>query len=193
MSTITWPTAIVVRQAGLRLATTQRLHTAPTSGSEQAVDLLNDRWMLSLVLSARARFDSGARIEAFIAAMRGQTNTVALWHFVRPTVRGTLASATCGAAAQGAASVTLTGTGTLKAGDMLGIGGLLLQVADDVTLSGSGAVSIVNRLRTAITGGSAVTLTKPTALFRLATPQAGVQYMPGKSDEVALDFAEVVA
>lgn len=193
MSTITWPSTAIVRQASMRLATVQRVHASPFGGSEQAVDLLNDRWLLSLVLSARARFDNGAQIEAFIAALRGQTNTVNLWHFARPTVRGTLASATCGAAAQGAASITLTGTGTLKAGDMLGIGGLLLQVAADVSISGSGAVSIVNRLRTAISGGSAVTFTKPTAPFRLASPGAAVQYMPGMSDAVSLDFAEVVA
>ena len=51
--------------------------------------------LLSLTLTQRAGFDWGAKAEAFIAALRGQTNTVALWHFARPTVRGTLASATC--------------------------------------------------------------------------------------------------
>lgn len=195
MSTITWPTGLVPAQCSLRLATVQRVHASPFGGSEQAVDLLNDRWMLSLVLSARSGFDKGAQLEAFIAALRGQTNTVNLWHFARPTVRGTLDSATCGATSQGASAVTLavTGTKTLKAGDMLGISGMLLQVAADVSITTSGSVTLVNRLRTAIAGPTtAVTLTKPTASFRLASPDARVNYVPGHSEPVALDFVEVI-
>lgn len=190
MSTVTWPASITPKMASLRLQTVQRVHASPFGGSEQTVDLLNDRWMMSLMLTQRAGFDVGAQIEAFIAALRGQTNTVALWHFARPNVRGTLASATCASVAQGAAAVVLTGSGTLKAGDMLGISGLLLQVAADVTVGSGTSVSIVNRLRTAVSG--AVTLVKPTANFRLIGSPA-VQYMPGMSDSVALEFAEVVA
>lgn len=190
MSTITWPASLVPKTASLRLQTVQRVHASPFGGSEQTVDLLNDRWMLSLTLTQRAGFDWGAKAEAFIAALRGQTNTVALWHFARPTVRGTLASATCSTVAQGADAVVLTGSGTLKAGDMLGISGLLLQVASDVTVGSGTSVPIVNRLRTAVSG--AVTLTRPTATFRLVGSPA-VQYVPGMSDAVSLDFAEVVA
>ena len=40
--------------------------------------------------------------------------------------------------------------------------------------------------------GGTVTLTKPTATFRLVGNPA-VQYLPGMSDAVSLDFAEVVA
>jgi hypothetical protein len=115
---------------------------------------------------------------------------VALWHFARPSVRGTLASATAASAAQGASAVVLTGSGTLKAGDMLGISGLLLQVAADVTVGTSTSVSIVNRLRSAVSG--TVTLTRPTANFRL-TGSPAVSYVPGMSEPVSLDFAEVVA
>ena len=110
MSTITWPASLVPKTASLRLQTVQRVHASPFGGSEQTVDLLNDRWMLSLTLTQRAGFDWGAKAEAFIAALRGQTNTVALWHFARPTVRGTLASATCATVAQGADAVVLTGS-----------------------------------------------------------------------------------
>jgi hypothetical protein len=163
----------------------------PSAAAEQAVDLLNDRWLLSLTLSARAGFDKGAQIEAFLAALRGQTNyrgAVAL--SPGPSVRGTLASATAASAAQGASAVVLTGSGTLKAGDMLGISGLLLQVAADVTVGTSTSVSIVNRLRSAVSG--TVTLTRPTANFRL-TGSPAVSYVPGMSEPVSLDFAEVVA
>ena len=191
MSTITWPAGVVPRNFSMRLAAVQRVFSAPFSGSEQAVDLLNDRWKVSMDLTPRDGYDWAAQIEAFIAALRGQTNDVSLWHFARPTVRGTLASATASSAAQGASAVTLSGTGTLKAGDMLGISGLLLQVAADVTLAGSGSVTLVNRLRTAVSG--TVTLIRPTASFRLASPGAGVQYSPGMSEAISLDFVEKVA
>jgi hypothetical protein len=190
MSTIAWPANLTPRSASMRLQSTQRVHASPFGGSEQVVDLLNDRWMLSLELNARGGFDEGAKVEAFLAAMRGQSNIVALWHFARPNVRGTLTSATCASVAQGASAVVLTGGGTLKAGDMLGISGLLLQVASDVTVGSGTSVPIVNRLRTAVSG--AVTLVKPTANFRLASPNASVMYSPCITEAVSIDFAEAI-
>ena len=194
MSLITWPTGLTPAQCSLRLKTTQRLHAAPLGGSEQAVDLLNDRWMLSLVLSARAGFDKGAQIEAFIAAMRGQTNTVALWHFARPAPRGSLTSATCASAAQGASSVTLnvTGTKTINTGDLFSVGGMLLQCATTTTGTTTVVVPLVNRLRLAISGTPPIVTTKPTAAFRFASPDVGISYVPGRSEPVALDFVEAI-
>jgi hypothetical protein len=86
MSSVTWPASLVPSAASLRLSTVQRVHASPFGGSEQVVDLLNDRWLLSLTLSARAGFDKGAQIEAFIAAMRGQTNYRGAVAF-RPAIR----------------------------------------------------------------------------------------------------------
>jgi hypothetical protein len=192
MSSVTWPASSCAQRG---IAAPVRPCSAcmrrRSAAAEQTVDLLNDRWLLSLTLSASAPALTGARkIEAFIAALRGQTNTVALWHFARPTVRGTLASGHMRQRGAGRRAVVLTGSGTLKAGDMLGISGLLLQVASDVTVGSGTSVPIVNRLRTAVSG--TVTLTKPTATFRLVGSPA-VQYVPGMSDAVSLDFAEVVA
>ena len=58
MSSVTWPASLVPSAASLRLSTVQRVHASPFGGSEQVVDLLNDRWLLSLTLSARAGFIS---------------------------------------------------------------------------------------------------------------------------------------
>lgn len=193
MTTIAWPAGVYPRACSLRLGVTQRAAIAPFGGSEQVTDLLNDRWYLSCTLPPRAGRVMGGRVEAFVAALRGMTNTVNLWHFARPTVLGTLASATCGATTAGVQSLTLTGTGTLRGGDMLGISGQLFQVADDVTLAGATAVGIVNRVRTAISAGTPVTLTRPTAAFRLVSAHAALQHVPMASEPIALDFAEVIA
>lgn len=186
MSTITWPSGLIPRSFSLRLQTVQRVHSSPFGGSEQAVDLLNDRWIASVELPADTHANMAA-VEAFIAAMRGQTNTVNLYHWARQTVRGTLASGTA-TGSQGASTITISGSGTLKAGDMIGAGGLLLQVASD--WSGTGSVNLVNRLRSALSGAS-LTLTQPTAAFRLVN-QPAVNYVASFTDTVTLDFAEAI-
>ena len=142
MSTITLPTAFKPRTCRLEMQTSQRVNASPFGGSEQAIDLLNDRWMLSCELPPCTQ-ENAAALEAFIGALRGQTNTVNLWHFTRPAPRGTIAGAKTlsAGAAQGAASVSITATGTLLAGDLIGISGLLLMVAAYLVQSTCGAVT----------------------------------------------------
>ena len=117
---------------------------------------------------------------------------------LRPQPRGTMRGAPVlvGAHAQGAASLSITGGtagSTLLAGDMLGVGGLLLMVQIDVTLDGAGAgsVPITNRLRSAQSGGAAVTWDKPTALFRLVD-HSGPVYSPGLASAPSFSFREKV-
>ena len=198
MSTITLPTGFQPSACTLTLSTNQRVNAAPFGGSEQAVDMLTDRWLLSCELPSRSQA-SGAALEAFIAAMRGQTNVCALWHFVRPAPRGTARGTILinGAVAQGASSIAVDGispaTGTLLAGDLLGVGDMLFMVAADVTASGGAAtVSLVNRVRTAILDNAAVTWDKPTRLFRLLAT-SGASYSPRRADGVTFDFGEYIA
>lgn len=198
MSVIALPAKFVPRSCTLTLSTNQLAHASPYGGSEQVIDLLNDRWMMSCEVAQASRA-TGAWREAFIASMRGKTNTVALYHFARKapagTLRGTLTLS--GTPAQGAASVVLAGgspaAGTLLAGDMIGVGGLLLMVASDCAASGGViTVPITNRLRKSIPSGTAVTWDKPTAMFRLMNTE-GIGYVPGLSNGASFDFAEAIA
>jgi hypothetical protein len=198
MSTLgTWPTTIRPRSCRFMLATFQRMHSSPYGGSEQFVDLLNDRLMCSLVLPANTH-GGAAAVEAFLASFRGQVRTIDLWHFTRPAPRGTMRGSPVlsANAAQGAASLSITTTAnaTLLAGDMIGVGGLLLMVQADAQANGSGAmtVTIVNRLRKALTSGAAVAWDKPTAPFRLMS-HSGVQYIPGTTDDVSMELSEAIA
>jgi len=197
MSTITRPTLFEPNVCQLTPYASQRVSASPFGGSEQAIDLLNDRWMMSCSLPEKLHADA-AWIEAFIGAMRGQVNNVALYHFVRPvprgTVRGTLALNA--SASQGASSIEITGcspsTGTLLAGDMLGVGGLLLMVREDCTaVAGVITAPITNRLRVAQNSGAAVTWNKPTALFRLLAT-SGVHHVPVITDAVTFEFGEAI-
>ena len=197
MSLITLPSPFGVSSCVLKLNVSQRLSASPFGGSEQAIDLLNDRWLMSIQLPQNSYADSQA-IEAFIGSMRGQINTVALPHFARPipsgTARGTLTLSA--SAAQGASSIVVTGvsptTGTLKAGDLLGVGSQLLMVASNCTAAaGLITVPITNRLRAALSSGAAVTWNAPTAAFRLLDTSF-VTYQRGVSSQVSMEFGEVI-
>lgn len=195
MSVIALPAGFCPNSFSLSLLTTQRLFASPFGGSEQVIDLMQDRWLLTLSLPNRTHA-SAAAIEAFIAALRGMTNTVNIYHWLRKQPRGTMRGApTSQAAPIGGTALFLNTTAgaTLLAGDMIGVGGLLLQVENDCVANGAGVlgVPLVNRLRKAIVAGSLVTWDKPTAAFRLASKSA-VQYIPGYAPEVSFDFVEAV-
>lgn len=197
MATITLPALFKPSTCSLTASVNQRVSAAPFGGSEQAVDLLNDRWLMSCELPPALKADGGWR-EGFIGAMRGQTNVVALYHFANQVPRGTLRGTLTlnASAAQGASSVELTGgsptTGTLLSGDMIGVGGLLLMVSADATASGGViTVPITNRLRVAQLSGAGVTWYRPTALFRMLNT-SGVQYIPGLANPVTFDFGEKI-
>jgi hypothetical protein len=82
---------------------------------------------------------------------------------------------------------------TLLEGDMLGAGGLLLQVAEDVTTDAdaTATVSLNNRLRSAIAADAAVTWDKPTAAFRVLS-HTGVEHSRGFTDEVSVVLGEKI-
>jgi hypothetical protein len=180
----------------LQLMVNQRVHSSPFGGSEQVIDMLNDRWTATVAVPARTN-DEAAIYEAFIGSLRGMVNTINLFHLVRPIPRGTMrGTPTCQVSGQGDGAMVLhTGQPgcTLLAGDMFGVSGLLLQVASDVAADGSGVmvVTLVNRLRKQIANGSAITWDRPTAPFRLMSTPA-MQHVPGWAEGVSLDFAEVI-
>jgi len=196
MSVIAVPSGLKPNSFAMRQQTAQISFASPYGGSEQVLDMGNERWMISMSLANRT-FADAARIEAFIAACRGMTNTVALYHWIRKQPRGTMRGTpqTNGVTA-GAASILIytTAGATLLAGDMFGAGGLLFQVAADCVANGSGELltPIVNRVRRDLAPLTPVVWDKPTAPFRLISNSA-VQYIPGYATEVSLDFAEAVA
>lgn len=197
MSTIALPSQFQPLRFMLEPFVNQRVSAAPFGGSEQAVDLLNDRWLAHITLPPS---DNGkaAMLEAFIGAMRGQVNTCDLYHYARPAPRGTgRGTLTLNAAvAQGASSIQVTGvspaTGTFLMGDLLGVGGLLFMVAADCTaVAGVATVLLTNRVRTALAGGASVVWDKPKAPFRmLSTSYVG--YGPALSEPITFEFGEKI-
>jgi hypothetical protein len=180
----------------LNLDTTQRSFASPFGGSEQVIDLGSDRWKATLSASPRT-YAEAAALEALINSMRGKTNTLAIYHLLRPQPRGTMRGAplTNGVAVGAQAVYIFTDPGaTLLAGDMFGAGGLLFQVAADSVANGSGEflVPIVNRVRRTLSALTPVVWDKPTAPFRLSSKPV-VQFVPGYAQGVPMDFVEAIA
>lgn len=198
MSTIAIPSAFVPTSFQFDQWTNQRVRGSVFGGSEQATDLLNDRWMATID-TGWCTYTDGQKLEAFRNAMRGQVNVCALPYYPRTaptgTARGTMTLNA--SAAQGASSIVITGvspsTGTLLAGDVLGVGGLLLMVSTDCTaVAGVITVPLTNRLRIALSSGASVTWNAPTALFRLLN-SSGIQYVAERTSPASWQFGEKIA
>lgn len=200
MSTIyNWPDGRewVLREFQMPVDYDQRAHGSQFHGSEQVVDLLNERWHITGVLPPCTKAQAPAR-EAFFNKLRGMDNRVYLWHMgpwrsaPRGTMRGSPVVAS-GGVAQGAQTINITTSAgaTVLAGDVIGLAGQLLMAAQDCTANGSGAMAFVsaNKVRAAASAGAAITWDKPTAPFRCIT-QLAVNYVPGSTDPVGLDFVE---
>jgi hypothetical protein len=203
MSIIALPSVFRVARIKFRLATNQRASASPFGGSEQVVDLLNDRWIID-VTTSRTSYANGQLLEAYIASMRGQTNTSLVYHVARPipsgTVRGTLTLNA--AAAQGQSFIVVAGcnptTGTLLPGDYLSIatptGGTLLVMVSQLCTAVAGVITVplTNRLRVACSSAAAVTWSSPTVECRLLA-STDVEYEGGMTaSDTSLTFGEKI-
>lgn len=195
MSAIAVPAWFGIDGFAMWLSTMQRAFASPFGGSEQVIDMMNDRWMVSLSVPPRI-FTEAASLEAFVASFRGMNNTIALHHFLRPQPRGTMrGTPDCAVTAAGSDQVMVycPAGQTLLAGDMIGIQGLLLQLREDAVSDGSGHMiaKLVNRTRKFIPEASTVTWDRPTAPFRLVS-RPFVQFVPGYAQGVDFDFVEAI-
>jgi hypothetical protein len=94
--------------------------------------------------------------------------------------------------ARGALSLTITTTGTLKAGDVFAVGGQLFQCFQDcAAVAGVLTVPLVNRIRAATTAGAAVTWDRPTVTCLMPSTSNSRSYAPGRADELLIDLEEV--
>lgn len=176
----------------LRIMPSVRTFTSPYSMQVQAVDLMSEVWRMQLDLPATNSKITAGAVEALFDRLKGQANQIALWHFGRKAPLGTMRGTPTlsASAAQWANTVSISGSGTLLAGDMIGIGGQLCRVMADA--SSLSSVEIAPRLRTAMSSGTTVTWDKPTANFILAADGPAVDYLPGMQAGITAEFIEAV-
>ena len=196
MADVALPAGLCPVGYSFTVAPNKRAFAGGLGAEEPPVDLLEDRWMVSMTLDISQGVKAG-QVEAYINRLSGGFNTTNLHHFSRPVPRGT-ATTSSGLtfnASKGADTVIITTSigATLLPGDMLKVGTLLLQVSESCTANGVGqlTVPLVNRLRVNLTAGAAVVLSSPTATFRLLQSVA-MPYGPAYAEGVTLMFEEAI-
>lgn len=163
---LSWPDWLDPGTAEIGLKRQVVQHRSGLTGVFQAVETGAEYWVMNLSIPARLRRVSG-RDEAFFNRLVGGAQPVALWHFGRPEPLGTMRGSPIlnATMAQFSRTMLITATGTLVAGDMIGVGGQLFQVADASQGGGLLTVTTVNRSRAQLAAGAAVTWYRPTASF----------------------------
>lgn len=88
MTTYAWP-GWCVNRFEMRIEWNTRIFTGPYVPSVQTLDLLGERWFVSMDTTLGTEdLDAGER-EAFFDRLRGPVNRIALWNLARPVPLGT--------------------------------------------------------------------------------------------------------
>jgi hypothetical protein len=168
MTTYTYPTGRAFCPAQMTWGSMPlvRRSNSIMSGATQVLQRPGGRWKVTLDFPVQKRAQR-ADIVGIFFALAGGAHKVSLWNFARPAPLGTIGTSgvTAQAAAQFAESITLNASGTIEPGDMFSVSGQLFMCIQRATGSGSITVPVRHMVRTAIAGGSAVTLIQPTTTF----------------------------
>ena len=162
------PTSIGIENIELRAVNAVATSQSPFTYKQQIVSHGGQRWEASVSIPSVHR-DKAAQWKAMLVALKGQTGTFLLGDPDYATPQGTVSSCTLSGSV-GDETVTVTMTGTLKAGDYIQLGSgasaRLHQVLVDK--SGSGSLEIWPALRSTYSN-STVTFNAPKGVFRLAS------------------------
>lgn len=196
MVILTFPDLIPTRAAwGLKSNTES--FVSPLSGTTQTVARLGARWKATLEFSGLT-LDDGAALDAFLARLGGRSGRFELFPHHRPGNVGTgfttinVPAGSIGLAANGYAPSTQI----FKGGDFIKVGGELKMVALPVTTNASGVASIQFSppMRSAVSIGSPITGTKPTALMMLDADEYSVGRGPERAyDSIVISCTEAFA
>lgn len=166
---LSWPDWLIPSSFEIGLQRSVIQHKSSITGTFQSVDLGVEFWVINLSTPYRPRGQSG-RDEAFFNQLVGGAQPVTMWHFIRPEPKGTMRGTPtlAASAAQFSRSIQINTTGTLLAGDLFSVGGQLIQVAADAApVAGVLTVQTVNRVRSSLASGLAVTWQRPSAKFSM--------------------------
>lgn len=167
------------------------------------------RWTLSLAAPDGIETQWAVLWEELILQLRGRVNYLLAWDPKRPTLRGTAGGTMTvdGSHSAGATTLNLVVTGTGQVGKTIlrgspiqigsGIGtSQLVRTIGDATFANVGgnskvALTVEPPLRTAFTGGTAITYSKASAYFKLTNLANAWMYINARSQRgFALDLIE---
>lgn len=162
------PTTIGFESITIRAVNAVATSQSPFTYKQQIVSHQGQRWEASVTIPP-VRRDLAAPWKAFLTALKGQTGTFLLGDPDYATPQGDVSACTLSGDA-GDESVTVTMTGTLKAGDYIQLGSgasaKLHQVLEDQT--GNGTLEIWPKLRSDYTDETVI-FNNAKGVFRLST------------------------
>tara|TARA_B110000027_G_scaffold86307_1_gene91540 strand:- start:256 stop:843 length:588 start_codon:yes stop_codon:yes gene_type:complete len=161
------PTSIGIESIELSAVNAVATSSSPFTYKQQIVSHGGQKWQASVSIPS-VRRDLAAPWKAMLVGLKGQTGTFLLGDPDYDTPQGDVSSCTL-TGSVGDETVTVTMTGTLKAGDYIQLGGAssakLHQVLLDQT--GNGSLEIWPALRSTYTGATVV-FNEAKGVFRLA-------------------------
>ena len=164
---LTTPTSIGIESIELSAVNAVATSSSPFTFKQQIVSHGGQKWQASVSIPSVHR-DLAAPWKAMLVGLKGQTGTFLLGDPDYATPQGDVSSCTL-TGSVGDETVTVTMTGTLKAGDYIQLGGAssakLHQVLLDQT--GNGSLEIWPALRSTYTGATVV-FNEAKGVFRLA-------------------------
>lgn len=185
------PTNIGMASIELRAKNTVAVSSSPFTYKQTVYAYDGQMWEADVTLPPMNRDDAESWI-AFLMSLKGRYGTFLLNDPSATSVRGTATSATITGAA-GDSSVTVTMTGTLKAGDYIQLG-----TASDATLhkvladqSGDGTLEIWPKLRKARSSVTA-DLSSSSGVFRLASNETAWSVNDASFYGISFGAVEVV-
>lgn len=196
---INWPLGLVPSNMSVDFDVAQQSNSSGYGGSMQVLDLLNDRWRINLTFTAQ-RLSKFHYQDGFFNSLRGKINTTDIYHFARPYIRGSLSGTPTisGSVSIGASSVQiltnpLSTSATLKMGDIIGVDGMWLMIAEDCQANSSGVLTCktVNRIRKTVSSGTAVNYVKPKLEVRCSNKYS-ISFSPGQSNEFSIEMVEAI-
>lgn len=196
MSTFDWPASLTPQSVAWGIQKAAVGFRSPLAGSLESIEFPGQFWRASVTLAA-AKLRNGGEGEAFFSRLAGGAERVRVPYWPRLVPRGTLRGAPTlsAGAARGDLQLVLATAGatdTLKAGDMIGVGGQLFQVFQDcVAVASVLTVPLVNRVRATIASASAVTWNSPTFIGCVPSNSSSRSYEPGVANTLPVDLEEV--
>lgn len=161
------PTTIGIESIELRAVNAVAVSQSPFTYKQQVISHGGQKWEASVTIPSVHR-DKAAEWKAMLVALKGQTGTFLLGDPDYATPQGTVSSCTL-TGSVGDETVTVSMTGSLKAGDYIQLGSSstakLHQILEDQ--SGSGSLEIWPALRDDYTSAT-VTFNSPKGVFRLS-------------------------
>jgi hypothetical protein len=188
MAIVTWP-ALRIRSIVATLSRPSQVNRSTYTGARSvAANPWHGKWSFKVQLAPIVGETNFLPVRAFLASLRGATNTFRL-----PATEG--GQAGFGAAtvlstvAQGAVAMTVTGA-AVQAGQMITVNDQLLQIVTSTVSGANRAITFEPALRAAATAGTSVNAAAPTCLVALTGSDVGWSVDQGQLYNLSFEVEE---